>query len=217
MTWKISDCRKIYGIGKNFVGSPKELSKETPPPPIIFMKPNTALIEENEKIKLPNDSIELHHEIELGVIIKEKIPFKTFDDRSMNKYVKGYVLALDMTDRNVLKRLLDNSHPWLLAKGFDNGCPVSKFIDYNKIKNTNNVQLKLKINGKSQQDGNTECMIWKVKELMKYLNQFFTLEANDLILMGTPEGVSAVKSGDELFGEMYEDNKLITSMKFFLE
>ncbi|KAI3382098.1 hypothetical protein SNEBB_006372 [Seison nebaliae] len=217
MSWKVSDCRKIFGIGRNFVAHAKELGNAVPSSPILFMKPNTALIEENEKIKLPNDSVELHHEIELGVIVRENIPFKTFDEKSMNRYVKGYVLALDMTDRNVQKRLTENSHPWLLAKGFDNSCPVSKFINFDQIRNTNNVQLKLMVNGSTKQNGNTECMIWKVRELMKYLNQFFTLEENDLILMGTPEGVSAVKSGDELSGEMYEDNKLITSMKFLVE
>jgi acylpyruvate hydrolase len=150
----------------------------------------------------------LHHEIELGVVIGKKGKFIT-EENAMD-HVIGYVLALDMTARNIQEELKKQSHPWLLAKGFDTSCPIGDFIPKTKIQDVNNLNLKLTVNGVLKQNGNTGDMIFKIPRLISYISQYFTLEHGDIILTGTPSGVSAVKHGDVLEGSLND----IANIKF---
>lgn len=111
-------------------------------------------------------------------------------------HVAGYVLALDMTARHIQDKLKKQGHPWLLAKGFDTSCPISEFIPKDKIKDFNNVNLQLSVNGVLKQNGNTKDMIFQIPTLISYISKYFKLEYGDLILTGTPSGVSGVKHGD---------------------
>lgn len=111
-------------------------------------------------------------------------------------HVLGYVLALDMTARDVQNQLKKNGHPWLLAKGFDTSCPISDFIPKLAVQDVNDLNLLLKVNGVTKQSGNTRDMIFKIPHLLAYVSKYFKLEYGDLILTGTPAGVSGVKGGD---------------------
>lgn len=111
-------------------------------------------------------------------------------------HVLGYVLVLDMTARSIQDKLKKQGHPWFLAKGFDTSCPISDFIPKSEVNNVDNLSLKLSVNGITKQNGNTKDMIFKVPDLLSYISGYFKLEYGDLILTGTPSGVSAVKHGD---------------------
>lgn len=117
-------------------------------------------------------------------------------------HVQGYVLALDMTARNIQEELKKKQHPWFLAKGFDTSCPISDFIPKEKITNINNVNLKLMVNDVVKQDGNTSDLVFKIPTLISYISKYFKLEYGDLILTGTPAGVSRVKHGDVMKGSL---------------
>ena len=140
------------------------------------------------------DWTEIHHEVELGVVIG-KTGFKISEAQAA-EYIAGYCLALDMTARDLQSKLKAKGLPWTLAKGFDTSCPVSDFIPSQNISNPQNVDLWLKVNGELRQSSNTKNMIFNIPFLLSYISEFFTLEPGDLILTGTPEGVGPVKRGD---------------------
>ena len=154
---------------------------------------------------------EIHHEVELGVIIGKQ-GFKIPESQAM-QHVGGYCLALDMTARELQGKLKSKGLPWTLAKGFDTSCPVSDFIPMDKIPDPQNVDLWLKVNGQMRQDANTKDMIFSIPYLLSWVSDFFTLEPGDLILTGTPEGVGPVKSGDVIECGL----KGVTEMKFDVE
>ncbi len=117
-------------------------------------------------------------------------------------HISGYVLALDMTARTVQEQLKKAGHPWLLAKGFDTSCPISDFIPKANVANVNDLSLKLTVNGQLKQNGNTKDFIFKIPHLIAYISQYFGLETGDLILTGTPAGVSGVRHGDVIEAEL---------------
>ncbi|XP_072177677.1 oxaloacetate decarboxylase, mitochondrial-like [Diadema setosum] len=189
--------KKIVCIGRNYAEHAAELGNVVPTKPLIFIKPTSSYLKEGQgKIKLPPDATEIHHEVELGVVIGrpgDHIPESTAMD-----HIGGYTLALDMTDRKLQSALKGKGHPWALAKGFDTACPVGGFVDKAAISDLGNVRLWLKVNGEMKQDGCTKDMIFSVPRIISYISQFMTLEAGDLILTGTPSGVGPVTSKDVL-------------------
>jgi len=189
--------RKIVCVGRNYAAHAKELGNTVPDKkPLIFMKPPTSYITQGKHIQLPPDCSELHHEVELGVVVEK--PGKNISAKDALDHVGGYVLCLDMTARDIQNRLKASGAPWELAKAFDTACPVGDFIPKEKIPDPHNVQLWCKVNGQMRQDGNTKDMIFRIPEIVSYVSEYFTLEAGDLILTGTPEGVGSVKPGDEI-------------------
>lgn len=142
----------------------------------------------------------MHHEVELGVVIGK--PGKFIKEDQAMDHVLGYVLVLDMTARNIQEQLKKQGHPWFLAKGFDTSCPISEFIPKSAVKDVNNLNLKLTVNGVTKQNGNTKDMIFKIPNLMSYISNYFKLDYGDLILTGTPSGVSAVKHGDVIEAQL---------------
>ncbi|ODM90695.1 Acylpyruvase FAHD1, mitochondrial [Orchesella cincta] len=175
--------RKIVGVGRNYRDHAAELGSAIPEVPLLFMKPATSYITEGTPIKIPKGCTSLHHEIELGVVIGQKgtdIP----EGNAMN-HVAGYVLALDMTARDFQNVAKQKGTPWDLAKGFDTGCPVGKFIPKASISDPHNLELWCKVNGALKQKGNTKDMIFKIPYLISYISQYFTLEPYDMILTGT--------------------------------
>jgi acylpyruvate hydrolase len=161
---------------------------------MIFDKPISSIITEGSTIEIPKGWGELHHEVELGVVIGQPGKYIA-EDQAMN-HVLGYVLALDMTARSVQEELKKKSHPWLLCKGFDTSCPISEFVPKSQVPNVDNLNLKLLVNDVVKQNGNTADMIYKIPTLIAYISKYFKLEHGDLILTGTPAGVSGVKHGD---------------------
>ncbi|RNA19967.1 acylpyruvase mitochondrial-like [Brachionus plicatilis] len=189
-----SICRNIIAVGRNYTEHAKELGNPVPKGnPLVFGKPVSSIITEGE-IQIPHGWKELHHEVELGVVVGK--PGKFIKKENAMDYVLGYVLVLDMTARGIQEQLKKQGYPWLLAKGFDTSCPISDFIPKSAVSDVNNLNLKLTVNGDVKQNGNTKDMIFKLPDLLSYISSYFKLEYGDLILTGTPSGVSAVKHGD---------------------
>lgn len=188
-------CRKIIAVGRNYAEHAKELGNKIPDEnPLIFDKPISSIITQGSSIEIPKGWNELHHEVELGVVIGKTGKF--IKEEEAMDHVEGYILALDMTGRQMQEKLKKLQHPWLLAKGFDTSCPISDFVPKANVKDVNNLNLYLTVNGVTKQNGNTRDMIFKIPTLISYISNFFKLEYGDLILTGTPAGVGPVRHGD---------------------
>lgn len=188
--------RKIICVGRNYADHAKELKNAIPKEPVLFLKPPSAYVKEGSPILMPQYCNELHHEVELGVVIGKggsAIPRSLAMD-----HVAGYALCLDMTARDVQDECKSKGLPWTLAKAFDTSCPVSEFVPKEKIPDPGNIRIWLKVNDQLRQDGNTSQMIFSVPFLISYISEIISLEEGDLILTGTPKGVSSVQEHDEL-------------------
>jgi len=190
--------RKIICVGRNYGEHAAELGNAIPEKPLLFLKPPSAYITEGTQIKIPTGCSSLHHEIELGVVIASKCSQVRAED--VMEHVGGYVLALDMTARDFQDEAKKKSQPWTLAKGFDTSCPVSGFIPKEKIIDPHNLEIWCKVNGVLKQKDLTDKMIFNIPTLLSYISTYFTLEAGDVVLTGTPSGVGPVKPGDVLEG-----------------
>ncbi|ESO07582.1 hypothetical protein HELRODRAFT_186863 [Helobdella robusta] len=188
--------RKIVGAARTYKEHAVELNNPIPSEPLIFLKPTSSYIEQGQSIIIPKDTLELHHEVELGVVIDK--PGKNIPEASAAGHIGGYVLALDMTNRTEQSKAKKAGHSWCIAKGFDTACPVSRFIYKDEIKDFQNVSLKLKVNGILKQDGNTKDMIFSIPFLISWISCRMSLEHGDLILTGTPPGVGPVSAGDTI-------------------
>lgn len=193
--------RKIVAVGRNYAEHAKELGNAVPSSatkPLLFMKPPSAYIVAGQQIEIPLGCRELHHEIELGVVISSQC--KRVSEAEAMQYVGGYCLALDMTARDFQDEAKKKGHPWTLAKMFDTSLPVSPFIPLTSIPDPHDVGLWCKVNGSMRQEGNTSDMIHSIPRLLAYISDYFTLEEGDLVLTGTPSGVGPVKHGDIITG-----------------
>jgi 5-carboxymethyl-2-hydroxymuconate isomerase len=187
---------KIVCVGRNYVKHIEEMTAERSKDPILFLKPSTSIVNEGQPIILPNYSNDVHHEIELALLIGNKsidIPADNWKD-----YVAGAGIGIDLTLRDLQKIAKQEGLPWSVCKGFDNACPISNFAPIKKIKDIQNLRLQLWINGILKQNGSTSEMIFPVKDLLAYISKIFTLEPGDIILTGTPHGVGRLQSGDLL-------------------
>ncbi len=191
---------KILCIGRNYAEHIRELGNETPEAPVIFTKPATSVIGDGDTIVIPAYSKECHHEAELAVLIGttgKDIPA----ERAL-EHVAGYGVAIDLTLRDVQAELKKKGLPWDIAKGFDTACPLSPFVPAAGVADPQDLRILLTVNGETRQDGSTSLMIHPVREIIRYLSGIFTLEPGDIILTGTPAGVSAIVSGDKLVAEI---------------
>jgi len=186
--------RKVVAVGRNYKEHAAELGNAVPDKPLLFMKPATAYITEGKAIKIPKGCQNLHHEVELGVVIGKTA--KDVTEESAMSFVAGYCLALDMTARDFQNAAKEKGAPWEVSKGFDTSCPVSGFIPKSAIPDPHNANLWCNVNGVVRQKGNTKDMIFNIPHLISFISQYFTLEPNDVILTGTPAGVGPVKDGD---------------------
>lgn len=191
---------KILCLGRNYAAHAKEMNAETPEAPVVFLKPSTALLPDGGLITLPLISNELHHEVEMVVVIGRKAK-NVARDRAM-EFVGGYAVGLDMTLRDVQADAKKKGLPWSTAKGFDTSAPVSKFVEKEQIADPHNLDITLKVNGNVRQHSNTRNMIFKIEDMIAYISTIFTLEVGDLIYTGTPEGVGPVVSGDILEADL---------------
>jgi 5-carboxymethyl-2-hydroxymuconate isomerase len=191
---------KILCIGRNYVEHIRELGNETPEEPIIFIKPSTSVIGDGEEIVIPPFSHDCHYEAELALLIG--VGGKSIAASEAHRHVAGYGIALDLTLRDVQSVLKKKGLPWEIAKGFDTSCPLSAFTAAAAVKDPQDLQIRLLLNGNLRQDGNTSCMIRPITELISAMSDVFTLEAGDVILTGTPAGVGPIHPGDELHAEI---------------
>ncbi|CAK5084513.1 unnamed protein product [Meloidogyne enterolobii] len=170
--------RKIVCVGRNYREHALELNNPVPEKPLIFAKTANAFVLVGGKIRAPSDCLCLHHE--------------AYD------YIGGYTIALDMTARDIQDDLKKAGHPWYLAKSFDSSCPIGEFIDKKKITDPHNLEIYCLVNGQIRQKSKTDCMIFNIPTLLEYITRTITLQPGDLVLTGTPSGVSQCVSGDKL-------------------
>ncbi|MBE0605694.1 MAG: fumarylacetoacetate hydrolase family protein [Deltaproteobacteria bacterium] len=191
---------KILCIGRNYSDHIKELGNATPDAPVIFMKPASSVIGEGDAIVIPPYSRECHYEVELALLIGRKgkdIP----EDRAM-EHIAGYGVGIDLTLRDVQDAQKKKGLPWEIAKGFDTACPLSAFVEASGVADPQNLQIRMTVNGKIRQDGNTSMMIHRIPAIVSHMSRSFTLEPGDVILTGTPAGVSRIVPGDHLVAEV---------------
>lgn len=199
---------KIIAIGWNYAKHNEELSqiRGNGAEPVIFMKPDTALLRENKPFFLPSFSDEIHYEAEIVVRICKM--GKNISQKFAPRYYDAVALGIDFTARDLQRKFKEQGSPWELCKGFDNSAPVSEFVPKEQFADIYNLQFRLDLNKETVQQGNTKDMIFKIDEIIEYVSRFFTLKVGDLIFTGTPAGVGKVSVGDRLEGYI-EDRKLI--------
>ena len=165
-----------------------------PTEPILFLKPESSVIFSHQTIYIPKCSHCIHHEIELGVVIGKK--GKNIKEKNATDHILGYVVALDITARDIQSEAKKNGWPWSIAKGFDTFAPISDIVLKKEVNDPQNLDLLLRVNGKLKQHSNTKYMIFSIEQIIEYISQIMTLKPGDLILTGTPEGVGEIKAGD---------------------
>jgi len=203
--------KKIVCVGRNYSEHAAELGNAVPSKPLLFLKPTSSYVSEGSAIKIPEGCNDLNHEVELGVVIGARA--QAISEAEASGVIAGYALGLDMTARDWQSEAKKKGQPWSLAKGFDTSCPISGFIDKTEIKNHNEIDIWLKVNGETRQSGNTKDMIFPIEHLISYASRFFTLEPGDLLLTGTPAGVSKLNPGDVITAGISD----VVSMEFKVE
>ena len=187
---------KIFGIGRNYAEHIKELGNERPDEPVIFLKPDTALLKNGAPFYYPDFSQDVHHEVEIVIRISRE--GKNIDEKFAHKYYDQLGIGIDFTARDLQAKAKLKGLPWTISKGFNGSAPISEMLPLNDFPDLQNINFGLKVNGEWRQQGNTSYMIFNFNFLIAYLSKFFTLKKGDLIYTGTPEGVGAVKVGDRL-------------------
>lgn len=187
---------KIICVGRNYAAHAKEMKADLPEQPVLFLKPPTAILGEGGTILLPTISKDLHHEVELTVLIGTG--GRNIDEQSALRHVAGYGIGLDMTLRDVQSEAKKKGLPWTLAKGFDTSAPVSEFVPAAEVADPHALAVELRVNGTVRQSGHTSSFIFRLERLIAYISTYFTLEAGDILFTGTPEGVAQTLPGDTL-------------------
>lgn len=195
---------KIICIGRNYTKHIEELANEKPKEPVIFMKPDSAILLKNHPFVIPPFSNDVHYEVE--VLVKINRIGKHIQEKFAHKYYDEIGLGIDFTARDLQSKLKEKGLPWEKAKAFDGSAVIGKFVSKKTYK-LNNLIFQLYKNDELVQNGNTANMLWKIDEIIAYVSQFFTLKIGDVIFTGTPEGVGKVEPNDVLHGEI-EDKEL---------
>ncbi|WP_409523661.1 fumarylacetoacetate hydrolase family protein [Nitrincola sp. MINF-07-Sa-05] len=191
---------KVVCVGRNYAEHAKELNNPIPSEPILFIKPSTSLLDMAQPFSLPEGQGCIHFETELALLIGKTLT--KADEQTAADAIVGVGLALDMTLRDLQSKLKEKGQPWEKAKAFDGSCPVSAFIQTEKVGELTDIPLRLSVNGEVRQDGSSAQMLNPIVQLISYISQWFTLQPGDIVLTGTPAGVGEAKSGDELLVEL---------------
>ncbi|MBA4056324.1 MAG: 2-hydroxyhepta-2,4-diene-1,7-dioate isomerase [Marivirga sp.] len=198
---------RIFAVGRNYAEHIKELNNERPEEPVIFTKPDTAMLRNNAPFYYPDFSKDVHYEVELVLrICKEG---KNIEEKFAHKYYDAIAIGVDFTARDLQQKAKEKGLPWDIAKGFNGSAPVSdKFIPVSDFKDLKNINFSLSVDGEIKQQGNTSLMLFSFDYIILYLSRFFTLRTGDLIFTGTPKGVGPVKVGNVLSAYV-ENEKLL--------
>lgn len=187
---------KIICIGRNYAEHAKELKNDVPTEPVFFMKPDTALLKDNEDFYYPEHTKDLHHEVEL--VIKISRAGKHIEEKHAHKYYEEIGVGIDFTARDTQVKCKEKGLPWEKAKAFDGSAPIGNFVPKANFSDINNINFHLEVNGKPRQKGNTKDLLFSFDKIIAYVSQYIMLKTGDLIYTGTPEGVAAVAIGDKL-------------------
>lgn len=197
---------KILCIGRNYADHIQELANEKPDDPVVFLKPDTALVIENQIVTYPKFTQDMHHELEIVLRISKE--GKDIAEKDAPDYFDAIGLGIDFTARDLQTKLKTKGLPWEIAKAFDHSAPISEFYSKSEFPDLNNLNFYLHVNGQKRQTGNTSLMLFPFNEIISWISRYFSLIPGDLVFTGTPAGVSAVKPGDRLEAWL-EDKKTL--------
>jgi 2-keto-4-pentenoate hydratase/2-oxohepta-3-ene-1,7-dioic acid hydratase in catechol pathway len=198
---------KLICIGRNYTEHIKELQNEKPTDPVVFLKPDTAILLKKQPFFIPDFSDDVHYEVE--VLVKINRVGKHIDKKFAHKYYKEIGLGIDFTARDLQHELKSKGLPWEKAKSFDGAAVIGHWIPKEDIADVNHIQFSLKKNDEIVQNGNSSHMLWKIDELIEYISKYFTLKIGDVIFTGTPAGVGKVVANDKLKGYI-EDKEMFS-------
>ena len=187
---------KILCIGRNYADHISELKNERPLEPVIFLKPDTAILKDNEPFYHPDFSNDIHHEVE--IVLKINKVGKNIEAKFAHKYYDEIGVGIDFTARDVQSKLKEKGLPWEKAKAFNGSAPISGFVPKTRFADLQNLNFHLEVNGDVRQKGNTNLMLWNFDEIIAEISTYFTLKTGDLVFTGTPAGVGKVIVGDKL-------------------
>lgn len=198
---------KLICIGRNYTDHITELENEKPTDPVVFLKPDTAILLKKQPFFIPEFSNDVHHEVE--ILVKINRVGKYIDKKFAHKYYSEIGLGIDFTARDLQTELKAKGLPWEKAKAFDGAAVIGKWLPKSNFQDVNNLNFSLEKNDVVVQEGNTSLMLWKIDEIIEYVSKYFTLKIGDVIFTGTPAGVGRVDINDKLKG-FIEDKALFS-------
>jgi 2-keto-4-pentenoate hydratase/2-oxohepta-3-ene-1,7-dioic acid hydratase in catechol pathway len=185
---------KIVCLARTYKKHAQEMHDEIGEEPLLFLKPASAVIFNNQSIIIPPMSRCLHHEAELGIVIGKKC--KAVSQKNAIENILGYLLTLDITARDLQSIAKKHGWPWTISKGFDTFAPISDVVPREEVPNPYDLEILLKVNDVVKQHSNTKFMLYSMERIVEFVSCIMTLERGDLIMTGTPEGVGEIKAGD---------------------
>lgn len=185
---------KIIAIGRNYSDHAKELNNPVPTEPVVFMKPDTALLREGRAFVHPDFSNDIHYEVELVVKIAKE--GKHIAEKFALNYIDSIGIGIDFTARDLQEKCKQKGLPWEIAKAFDHSAPIGEFIALSEINDLRNIEFSLTKNNEQVQIGNSKDMIFNFEQIISYVSKRFTLKKGDYIFTGTPAGVGKINIGD---------------------
>lgn len=191
---------KLICIGRNYTEHIEELANDKPKEPVIFLKPDSAILPNNHPFYIPTFSEEIHYEVEL--LVKINRLGKHISEKFAHKYYDEIGLGIDFTARDLQNKLKEKGLPWEKAKAFDGSAVIGDFIPKSNFSDLNDIGFSLLKNNELVQKGTTKAMLWKIDELIAYISTFMTLKIGDIIFTGTPAGVGKVAPEDLLVGKI---------------
>ncbi len=202
---------KVLCVGRNYADHVTEMGAPRGRPPVLFLKPATAVLHDGGVVRLPARAGEVHHEVELVAVIGK--PGKAIPVSSALDHVLGYAVGLDLTLRDVQSEAKKRGEPWLVSKGFDGSAPVSLVAAASEVGDGSGLEITLDVNGERRQQASTSRMIFPVAELIALASRTITLERGDLLLTGTPAGVGPIRAGDRLEAAIEKVGKLTVTVE----
>ena len=202
---------KIVCVGRNYAKHARELKNSVPDEPILFIKPDSAVLQKRNAFYIPSFSKDVHYEVELVIRINKMA--KHVQKKFAHKYYDEIGLGIDFTARDLQLELKEKGLPWEKAKSFDGACVIGDFFKKSSFENVKDVSFKLEKNGNVVQLGNSNDMIFDIDSLISHISTYFTLKIGDLIFTGTPEGVGPVKPGDKLVGYLEGEKNFSVNIK----
>ncbi len=191
---------KIICVGRNYADHARELNNEVPTEPVIFLKPDSAILKDGKAFYLPEHLGEVHHELE--IVLRVCKNGKHIHEKFASNYFDQIGLGIDFTARDLQNKLKSKGLPWELAKSFDGSAVLGNFVPKEQLGDLNQLELRLDIDGVQRQQGNTRDLLFPFEKIIAFVSQYFTLRQGDLIFTGTPAGVSAVQPGNRLQGHL---------------
>ncbi|KAF7719061.1 Fumarylacetoacetase family protein [Penicillium ucsense] len=213
-----ANCRKVMCIGRNYADHIAELNNIAPKQPFFFLKPSSSILPPNSGPVLRPKGVNLHYEVELGLVMGKTVrDLDPQDEQGALDAIESYVLAIDMTGRNVQEEAKKKGLPWSIAKGFDTFMPISQVIPKSRIPNPHDAFLRLRVNETEKQADSTGLMLYRIPQQLAHISRIMTLEKGDIVLTGTPKGVGQVKAGDMMHASIEVDGQEIEEGRIQVE